>query len=291
MATETSGPASEAAQDAADEARRATETRTFRWLARLGLASRAAIYLVLGTLVLLLAVGHPAAPTDQRGALQELADHEGGFVLVAVLAAGFACYAVWRGAEAAFGVVAQGRGAGARWQALGGALTYVGLTVSAVSVLLSEGHSSANAEQSWSARLMGYTGGRWLVGAIGVVVVAMGVWQIRDGVTRGFAKFFDRARMQERSWRTAIVLGTVGSISRGIVFGLTGIFVIVAAVTFDPHEARGLDGSLRHLRDSPAGPFVLVLIAIGLVLFGLFGLCEVRWRRTGTADQSRSSVA
>lgn len=61
---------------------------------------------------------------------------------------------------------------------------------------------------------------------------------------------------------------------------LAGVLVLVAAVTFEPSKARGLDAALRSLRDAPAGPAILSVVAVGLVLFGLFGFCEARWRRT-----------
>jgi hypothetical protein len=38
------------------------------------------------------------------------------------------------------------------------------------------------------------------------------------------------------------------------VFALAGILVVVAAVTFDPQKARGLDAALRQLAAQPYGP-------------------------------------
>jgi len=71
----------------------------------------------------------------------------------------------------------------------------------------------------------------------------------------------------------------VGSIARGIVVGMVGVLLITAAVQFDPKKARGIDGALRTLRDTPVGPWLLAVVALGLVMFGVFGFCEARWRR------------
>jgi hypothetical protein len=37
---------------------------------------------------------------------------------------------------------------------------------------------------------------------------------------------------------------------------------------------------LLTIRDSTYGPVLLVILALGLIMFGLFGFCEARWRRT-----------
>ena len=67
--------------------------------------------------------------------------------------------------------------------------------------------------------------------------------------------------------------------SRGLVFVLVGFLIVVAAVRFQPNKAGGLDEALKTLRDQPYGPYLLAVTAIGLVAFGLYGLCEARFRR------------
>ncbi|CAM5672890.1 hypothetical protein SRIMM317S_02136 [Streptomyces rimosus subsp. rimosus] len=53
----------------------------------------------------------------------------------------------------------------------------------------------------------------------------------------------------------------------------------IAALTFDPHRAKGLDATLRSFTQTPAGPWLLVAVAVGLVLFGGFSFASARWRR------------
>jgi type IV secretory pathway VirB2 component (pilin) len=63
------------------------------------------------------------------------------------------------------------------------------------------------------------------------------------------------------------------------VFITVGVFLIVAAAEAKPGEAKGLDSSLRALTETPLGPWLLALVALGLIIFGLFSCCETRWRR------------
>ena len=75
------------------------------------------------------------------------------------------------------------------------------------------------------------------------------------------------------------VLGVTGTIARGVVFALVGVLVIDAAVTHKAAESGGIDKALLTLRDQPFGEFLMMLAALGLLVFGVYGLCEARWRK------------
>ena len=77
--------------------------------------------------------------------------------------------------------------------------------------------------------------------------------------------------------RTLDVLGMVGFVARGIVVGVAGGFLVDAAVTFDPHKAKGLDGSLRSLARAPGGSVGLLAAAAGLAAFGLWSIAVGVW--------------
>jgi drug/metabolite transporter (DMT)-like permease len=85
--------------------------------------------------------------------------------------------------------------------------------------------------------------------------------------------------MTARQRRVVKVLGMTGTIARGVVFALAGVLVIVAAVTHKASKSGGVDTALRTLRDQPFGVALMLLAALGLVIFGVYGLCEARWRK------------
>ena len=266
---------------ATSQARQASNSKGMDAVARWGLAARGTIYLLIGVLAVLLAVGHKKGESDQRGAMQELSRHTGGFVLLLIVAIGLAGYALWRFSEAAFGVAGEGKKAGARFQSFARGLIYAFLAVSAF-VILAQGHEKSQAKQqrSYTARLMHHSAGRWVVGVIGLIVLIIGAVLVYQGVTRHFEKYFKLGEMSPVQRKTTEFLGTVGTTARGIVFAITGVLIVVAAVQFEPNKARGIDGALLALRDTAFGPVLLFIVAVGLVMFGLFGFCEARWRRT-----------
>ena len=99
-------------------ARRAANSPAVRALARAGLAARGIIYVLIGWVAILLAVGQSSREADQEGALQLLAGKPYGMVSLWLLGIGFVGYALWRFSEAAFGVTGEGNGAGPRLKSL-----------------------------------------------------------------------------------------------------------------------------------------------------------------------------
>jgi uncharacterized membrane protein (DUF485 family) len=262
-------------------ARRASRSDTMRGVARLGLAARATIYLLIGWLALLLARGVPKQPTDQRGAMQEVVSHRGGSILLWIIAIGLIGYALWRWSEAAFGVVGEGRKMGPRVQSFVRGCIYAFFAFTAFKLLAhSAGKSQARQEQDWTAKTMAHSGGRLLVGAVGAVVIIAGVVLVREGITRKFEKYLELRGLTSGTQRIVVLLGIVGTIARGVVFAVTGVFVLRAALTYDASKARGLDGALRSLATGSGGPWLLGAAAVGLIVFGIYGYAEAIWRRT-----------
>jgi hypothetical protein len=108
----------------------------------------------------------------------------------------------------------------------------------------------------------------------------IGLVLVVEGVMLRFKKYFKLAEMPVVARRIVWVLGTIGTTARGLVFALTGFFVVKAAWDYDPKNARGLDVALRQLAASDHGRLWVGFVAAGLIAFGLYGYCEALWRRT-----------
>lgn len=255
-------------------------------LARLGLAARGVIYVLVGLLAVQVALGHGQRETDQNGALLTVARQPFGKVLLWVLAVGFAGYAAWRFTEVLLGETGGAGGAKGRVKSLVRALVYASLCFTTVSLITGRGNAeggSARQSVALTARAMQHGWSRALVGVAGAVLIGVGGMLVVEGVRRKFEKYL---RLQEMSPRTRTVverLGMFGTAARGLVFGIAGFFLISAAVTFNPHKARGLDGALKSLARSAGGPWLLGVVALGLVSFGVYGLAEARYRRVEQA--------
>jgi hypothetical protein len=237
--------------------------------------------LLIGVLAIALALGHYANEPDQQGALQVLTKHTGGMVLVWLIAIGLFGYALWRFSEAAFGVAGEGRKIGPRLKSFARGLIYLFFAITAVRVAIgANAGSQAQRQELWTAKVMQHTGGRWVVGLVGVVIVVCGVVLVMEGLTRKFEKYLQLERMSPTQSRVVEWLGVAGTAARGVVFALAGVFVIVAAVTANPTKAGGLDQAFRELLTMSGGPALVFLAGLGLIVFAAYGFAEAKWHRT-----------
>jgi uncharacterized BrkB/YihY/UPF0761 family membrane protein len=224
-------------------------------------------------------VGHGSHEADQQGALQLLAGKPNGSVSLWLLGIGFAAYALWRLSEAAYGVAGDGNRTGPRLRSLARAVIYAGLAYLTFQVVSGTQGSQSAQQQDITARLMQHPGGRWLVGIVGLIVVIIGLVLAMEGIHRKFMKYLRTSQMSPRTRRFVRLLGVIGTVARGVVLALVGIGVIDAAISHNPAASGGIDKALLTLRNQPVGPVLLLLVALGLAVFGIYGLCEARWRR------------
>jgi hypothetical protein len=253
-------------------------------LARLGYAARGIVYAVIGILAVQAAFGGRGRTTDTRGAVQTIAQES--TALLWVVALGLFGYALWKVIQGALNP--EGKGTDAKGLLERGAmivvgLIYGGLALSAVRMATGAGGGGAASggqqTQSWTAELMSRPFGRWLVVLAGAAVIAYALSELRDGWTERFRQKLKMGEMDPAEQRLAIRTGKTGLLARGIVFLLSGWFLLQAALRFDPSRARGLSGALDTLAAQPFGPWLLGAVALGLVAFGAYSILEARYRR------------
>src|SRR5262245_23306803 len=168
---------------------------------------------------------------------------------------------------------------GPRLRSLARAVVYAGLAYLTFELISGTQRSQSGQQQDVTAKVMQHPGGRWLVGIAGLIIVIIGLVLAMEGIHRRFMKYLRTSQMSTRTRRVVGLLGVVGSVARGAVVALVGIGVIDAAVSHNSAMSGGIDKALLTLRNEPAGPILLLLVALGLVIFGIYGLCEARWRR------------
>lgn len=263
--------------------RRASSSTPFQVLARAGLVARGVIYLLVGYLAVRIALGQGGASADRQGALQTVAREPGGTLVLWLLAIGFAGLALWRFTEAVKGQAGpDGNKAGKRLASVARGVFYTAVCASTVAFVAGSGGPGSSDEKSQDLTgkaMHEIPGGRWIVLLVGLGFVAGGIVLAVSALRRKFRKQLKTWQMSARTRRVVEVLGMVGRSTRALVFAAAGALLVYAAVTFDPGKAKGVDGTLRQFADTAAGPWLLVLVAAGLVVFGLFSFCEARWRR------------
>jgi hypothetical protein len=260
-------------------------SRGVELLGRVGLVGYGMVHLLVGVIAVQIALGGPSAAggqADQQGALATIAAEPLGLVLIGVIVLGLVAFGIWHGLAAVTGFrwasgwdrTQKRIGSGAR------ALAVFGVAVLGIRLLVtgSSGSSTGGSQQA-TAGLLALPAGRVLVGLVALVVAVAAIATCWTGVRRDFLEELDSSRLPPWSRTPFVWVGVAGHVLRAVAFGVMAVLFATAALTANPSRAGGLDAALKTLAEQPFGPFLLIVVAVGFVSFGLYLFGEARARR------------
>ena len=257
-------------------------------LARVGIAARGVLYLVLGVLAIQFATHDVAgSQVNQTGAFEQLGQSGWGKALLLFLIVGLTAMCAFAVIGVIWGDPVEGDDGKERIKFAGRAVVYGLLAVTAVKVatdVWSAGpdQTAANnagdqSQQRAASTLFDLPAGRLLVVVVGLVLIGIAVYQAWQNTVQ--AEFMERLAPPPNARRAVETAGRFGYAARSVVFGMSGVFFLVAAAQYDPNKSRGISGSLQEMAEHGWGRAVLWLTAVGLVAFGVYCLAEARYRR------------
>ncbi|WP_152759904.1 DUF1206 domain-containing protein [Salmonirosea aquatica] len=255
--------------------------------ARTGLVAKGIVYSLIGTLTFMAAF--ELGTGDDKGgksqALKWLQKQPFGQVLLGLTAIGLLCYSIWRFVEAFLdtedkGNDAKGLAVRARYAFSG--LMYGASTYYAAKLLF--GGSSGEGKdtrETIAQKLLEQPFGQWLVGIVAVGVMAVGVYQIYYSISDKHRKKIQESKVDKRVKETLLKTGKVGYIARGIVWLLIGYLFLKAAIQSDSSEAGGSDSAFSFL-EQEYGSWILGVVALGLLCYGIFMFVRARYQPVNT---------
>jgi hypothetical protein len=261
-------------------------------LGRAGWAAKGAVYTIAGVLaatVVFASLGWSTPASNQEaspnGAIKTIAGSPGGALLLWVFGLSMLLYAAWRVTSA---LLPGGHDAEATAKRIGyvvSAVIYTTFAATAIALARAGANNSTQAPDgnakvtNLTARAMGYGVGRWLIGVIGVIVIAAGIYRLCKGLKQDVEDELDLSGMSRDQIVWTRRLGAIGEVGRGIAIGVIGFFLLRAAIDFDANQATGLDGALRRLALETWGVVVVAVIALGFIAYGVFCLATFTHRR------------
>jgi hypothetical protein len=267
-----------------------TNTRAGDRGARVGLAARSLVYLVLGYLVARIAAGALGDPQNDQpasgpGVAQAVAQQAGGHVLVFVLGVGLILFGLFSLLDAALHHEHEDT-ALSRWTnrvvsvwtallygALGGYCLYVALVGGTAKA------SQENRQQTqWSAHVLQWPAGRVWLFLAGVTPIVIAGFLVSRAWRRQFREQLAEDQMSPRARTVVLTLGAVGYLGRAGLFALVGGVIVAAALEDDPQHGKGVDGASRLLASNPIGSTGLWLLAVCLAAYGVYLGLEARYR-------------
>lgn len=248
----------------------------FVLLTRLGFAARGLLYLVIAWLVV-----RTGRAEDLEGALEYVGEGSGKWLLIA-MTAGFIAYGLWRLADAAFNIEAHdddNMGKVKRVGAGGSGLIYLFLAWQAIRLITSDGGGSGSGgggAQEGTQTALSLPGGGLIVVLAALLLLGVGIYQLVKAAKGSFLKHLE-PQVANADW--AKWSGRLGYAARGIIFLITGWFLLQAGLAEQASKSGGMEQALEWLSRPMS-----VAVAIGLALFGFFSLVEARYRVIHSPD-------
>ena len=248
-------------------------------VARAGWLAKGLVYGLAGVLAIGIAMdklpasGDPSQEASQSGAIARIADSSAGAAALWAVAIGLGLYVIWR----VVSILLPAENSPMAWATRVGygvsVLIYTALAWSAVSFASNRARASKTENsrvEQFTRDLMEHSGGRWLVGFVGALLIGVGGYFAHKGATASFRKELREVGVGPLGTKQIVRIGQIGWCARAAMMALVGFFLIRAAVQFSPDEAEGLDGALRRLADTSWGTLMVLAIGIGLLIYGFF---------------------
>jgi hypothetical protein len=251
-------------------------------LARLGYASKALIYAIVGVLAVLTAARRGGRVTDTDGALLVVLTQPFGTLLLVVLAAGLCGYAIWRLLDAFLDPDRHGSSPAGLAARIGNAIrgcVYGALGVDAFQLLRGRRPGQGNATRIWIDRLLDWPLGELLVGIVGAIVTLYGGWQIYRSLHGEHDEKLDWSRIGPALRVPLRRISVFGVAVRGGLLATLGVFVLRAALTHDPDAALDSRESMLQLGGLVEGRWFLGVVALGVVAYAVDQAVHARCRR------------
>ena len=256
--------------------RRAHNSDWLDHLIRFGLVAYGIVHLMVAWLALQLAFGEKQGSASSKGAMHQLARQPFGEVLIWLIAIGMFFLVLWRALEAAMGHRGEEGKTRVRKRLVsaGKAVIYGAVGFSALQVALGSG--SKGKGKSFTATVMDWPAGTWIVGLIGVAIIGYGLNLVRRAWTEKFREHLDAEGQSGDTGKAFIWFGKAGYTAKGAAFAVIGGLFVYAAMQHNPKKSGGLDQALHEVLQQPFGQFLLVVIAAGIGCYGLFCFARAR---------------
>lgn len=263
------------------------KSEKFNWLVRVGYFSRAILYTTLG-LIALTSAGKIAQGTN--GIFQAIKDFPAGTAILWLMVLGLLAYALFRFCSPLFDIENEGsdtKGWGKRIGHAGSAIGHLALAFSAFQFANSGsgnsgggGSGGGGGAQEAASGVLSFDLGGIVLGLLGLTFFIASAAQAKKGIT---GEFMHRISGQAPS--VTRYLGGAGFLARAVVFAVIGWSLVQAGFfSSGADEVKTLGDAVASLADSGIW---FTLVAIGLLLFGLFSFILARYRIIPELDSGK----
>jgi hypothetical protein len=285
MNEQTAPTVGEQIEEAVKVAEDAVRHPLIKKLARFGFYAKGFLFIVIGILALMVALGQKGGElADPAGALETVAKLPYGRIFLIIFIVGAFAHGVWNVLRG----LADVDNAGKKWQgivrrviAVGVGIFYFGLALTAIDILVADHETDRNGaiQRMLATILLMLPLGALLMALIGLGVIGAGVSEFYSGVTGKYQENFKIRVLDESQQKIISLLGVISFSARALILVMMGCFFIAAAFYYNPNEAAGVDRALAIIAQQSYGQILLFITSGGLLCHGILSLFEARFRR------------
>ncbi|RGP40509.1 uncharacterized protein BPTFM16_00794 [Altererythrobacter insulae] len=247
------------------------KSEKFSTLVRVGYFSRAILYSVLG-IIALTSIGDIQRGTD--GIFKAIENFPAGTVILWIMVLGLIAYALFRFSSTFLDVENHGSDAvgwGKRLGHAGSAIGHLALAWSAFQFATSGSGSSGSGAQSAASGVLSMDLGGVVLGILGIAFFLAALNQGKKALTGSFMNRISGAAPSQTR-----LLGSIGFAARTVVFAIIGWSLVQAGfMSGGSDQVKTLGDAVASLAGQGT---IFTLVAVGLLIFGLFSLILARYR-------------
>lgn len=251
-------------------------------LARVGYAAKGIVYALVGILAFQAAANWGGKVTGSKGVFWTIASQPFGRFILFLVGVGLLGYVIWRFVQAAFDPEHNDQGAsswGRRISYVISGLIYGSLAFFSFQIVFGSPDSSGDSVTQRVNTLLAQPFGQWLVGTVGAAIVAYGFYCFYKAFKTKFQRKLKLGEMSAREEKWSTRVARFGLTAKGVVSVVIGYFFIQAARLADPSRARTTEGALQAIQQQPFGAWLMGLVALGLIAYGIHLEFQARYRR------------
>lgn len=246
------------------------KSEKFNWLVRVGYFSRAILYTVVG-LIALTSAGRIAEGT--AGIFKAIEGFPAGIAILWIMVLGLFGYALFRFCSPLFDIENEGsdaKGWGKRIGHAGSAIGHLALAWSAFK-FATDSNSGGGGAQEAASGVLGVEFGGIVIGLLGLTFFIAAFNQGKKGITGSFMN-----RVSPQAPDSTRMIGGAGYVARAVVFIIIGWSLVSAGfLSQGSDQVKTIGDAVASLADDGIW---FTLVAIGLLLFGLFSFILARYR-------------
>lgn len=258
--------------------------KNIKTMARTGFVAKGLVYGIIGVLTFKAAFDMGGQKAGQMQVLEFLEKQTFGNILLILMALGLASYAAWRFIQAVKDPENIGddkKGKAKRTGFFFSGLLYLGLAV--LAALKAFGSGSGSSGSSGSAQQSSFLAsetGLWVLGIVGAGIIIAGIFQFVKAYKNDYFKKLGLASLGDQKKRESIKkTAEFGLSARGVILLIIGFFAIKASINSNPSEIKTTQEAFSFLQDSSYGPWLMGLVAAGLVAYAVYMFLMAKYRR------------